>query len=86
MSHSGDANVVGWRNTDLFIWMMWFRIRISPLPVSYRSHSHGDELMVSREIHRSGQITPFTAIRSTRYVYLFSSASFSSRIISEEGT
>jgi hypothetical protein len=73
ISRSGDANVVGSRNIDLFIWMMWFRIRISPLLVSYRSHSHGNELMGSREIHRSGQITPFTIIRSTRYVSLPSS-------------
>jgi len=46
----------------------------------------GDKLIGSREVHRSGQITPFVVIRSTRYVSMLSSVSFSSRIISEEGS
>lgn len=29
--------MIGWRNIDLFIWMMWFRIRISPLLVEFSS-------------------------------------------------
>lgn len=53
-----------------------------------RSHSDGrNELMSSREIHRSGQITPFTTIRSTRYVYLFLALYivFSSSFLSRSG-
>jgi hypothetical protein len=34
ISRSGDANVVGSRNIDLFIWMMWFLTRILLLLVS----------------------------------------------------
>jgi hypothetical protein len=37
MMFQGRELMTGSRNIDLFIWMMWFRIRISPLPVSFLS-------------------------------------------------